>query len=265
MNLHQILSHRERHDARTKAAIEAALEDSFISGDRIEGIDLPLPLHVSSTISIAISSDGSTFASSHGDHTIKVFEFSSRKQIRNFQGHPRTPWTVRYHPSDSDILASGCLGFHARVWSIKENRCIQSIFLSGSIISLSFHPNGDFIAIASGATINVWAWKTQQTPLEIVHSRNIRALRFHPHGSHLFVVAPNYPRTLVEEFTYSSLIAIPFWSVVERTSQDPLDVLKLGQFPEVFTQVWRPFLSRFNRAKIALLCFCLTLFLRDLF
>ena len=30
--------------------------------------------------------------------------------IQVFDGHPRTPWTAKYHPTDSDIIASGCLG-----------------------------------------------------------------------------------------------------------------------------------------------------------
>ena len=36
--------------------------------------------------------------------------------MRNLEGHPRTPWTVKYHPVDSNIVASGCLGFQVRVW-----------------------------------------------------------------------------------------------------------------------------------------------------
>ncbi|RYH01092.1 hypothetical protein EON65_48575 [archaeon] len=63
-----------------------------------------------STIAIAMAPDRSTFASTHGDHTVKVFTVYNNRQIRNFTGHPRTPWTVRYHPTDPDILASGCLG-----------------------------------------------------------------------------------------------------------------------------------------------------------
>lgn len=35
----------------------------------------------------------------------------SGEQYRIFKGHPRTPWTVKYHPIDSNIVASGCLGY----------------------------------------------------------------------------------------------------------------------------------------------------------
>ena len=36
------------------------------------------------------------------------------QQIRIFKGHPRTPWTVKYHSKDSNIVASGCLGYEVR-------------------------------------------------------------------------------------------------------------------------------------------------------
>lgn len=107
-----ILSNREIFNCNNKQAIEDALEATFVGGGCIQGMDLTLPQGVSSTIAISVAFDGSTFATTHGDHTVKVFRFENQKQIRNFQGHPRTPWTVRYHPSNSDILASGCLGFY---------------------------------------------------------------------------------------------------------------------------------------------------------
>lgn len=82
-----------------------------MNGKNVERYDVPLPDYVSSTIAIAISNDGLTYATTHGDHTVKVFDFSTMTQIRNFVGHPRTPWTVRYNPANTDIIASGCLGF----------------------------------------------------------------------------------------------------------------------------------------------------------
>lgn len=69
-----------------------------------------------STISIAFAPDGRTVASTHGDHTVKVTCAHTGKLIRQLEGHPRTPWTVKYHPTNSRIIASGCLGFQVRVW-----------------------------------------------------------------------------------------------------------------------------------------------------
>lgn len=75
---------------------------------------------MTSTIAIDISTNGEYLASSHGDHTVKVFIYKSGKQFRNFHGHPRTPWTVKFNPKDSNIVASGCLGFE--VSQVKSSR-----------------------------------------------------------------------------------------------------------------------------------------------
>lgn len=105
-----LLRDRELHPFPMRLAMENALEDSFIAGNACK-FDNPLPPSVSSTIAIAMSCDGQTFATTHGDHTVKVFDFISGEQVRVFRGHPRTPWTIKYHPTDPNIIASGCLGF----------------------------------------------------------------------------------------------------------------------------------------------------------
>eukprot|EP00981_Chlorochromonas_danica_P003725 scaffold686_cov177-Ochromonas_danica.AAC.9 len=208
---HDLLFTREYTPSiNLKSLIEDGLEDSFLlHPENVQKIDLLLPPDVSSTIAIDISPDSSTFASTHGDHTVKVFLSHSLEQIRNFQGHPRTPWTVKYHPTNPDLLASGCLGFNVCVWSIKENRCIRSIVLDACIISLSFHPSGQYIAVSSGSNVEIWKWWSDKeggdpssttTPVRVFptvnnvvaihHNRNIRAVFFHPSGQHLLVACP---------------------------------------------------------------------------
>ena len=135
-----------------------------------------------STISIAFSPDGRTVASTHGDHTVKITCCNTGALIRNLEGHPRTPWTVKYHPFKSNIVASGCLGYQVRVWDwnyqSKNNNdekeeeeengvynyekrrgvCISMIRLKNSIISLSFHPTGIILAVASGHLLSLWVY-----------------------------------------------------------------------------------------------------------
>ena len=90
------------------------------------------PTKAISTISIAFSPDSRTVASTHGDHTVKISCCHTGKLIRTLEGHPRTPWTVKFHPSNSRIVASGCLGFQVRVWdwnyqkeSVRKQRGVE--------------------------------------------------------------------------------------------------------------------------------------------
>jgi activator-of-BECN1-regulated-autophagy protein 1 len=135
-----------------------------------------------STISIAFSPDGRTVASTHGDHSVKITCCHTGALIRNLEGHPRTPWTVKYHPTKSNIVASGCLGFQVRVWDWnygschltgqendcddnefnyyyqRKGVCLNMIRLQSAIISLSFHPTGSLLAVASGHSLHLWVY-----------------------------------------------------------------------------------------------------------
>jgi WD40 repeat protein len=117
-NINSLLKGRELLPLTRKYEIENSLEDSFISGGKLTSEDIPLPVSVSSTIAIAVSCDGRTFATTHGDHTVKVFFFYSNKPYRVLPGHPRTPWTVKYHPTNPNIVASGCLGYQVSFYGL---------------------------------------------------------------------------------------------------------------------------------------------------
>ena len=74
---------------------------------------------VRTTSCIAINCDNTYLASTHGDHTVKIWKISSGDLIQVLRGHPRTCWNVRFHPTNPTILASTCWGGHVRIWSIE--------------------------------------------------------------------------------------------------------------------------------------------------
>jgi WD40 repeat protein len=78
-------------------------------------------------------------ASTHGDHTVKIFKHCNSECVHVFHGHPRTPWTVKFHPSDSNIVASGCLGCEVQHSRLFANRT--------HLFAPSSHSNYPFIII----------------------------------------------------------------------------------------------------------------------
>ncbi|CAB9515956.1 Activating molecule in BECN1-regulated autophagy protein 1 [Seminavis robusta] len=128
-----------------------------------------------STISIAFSPDSQTMASTHGDHTVKITCCSSGSLLQTLEGHPRTPWTVKYHPIDSAVLASGCLGHQVRLWHWPDKVCLQMIRLEFAIISLSFHPTGNLLAVANGTRLHFWGYNQKTNSSSDTAAQNERA------------------------------------------------------------------------------------------
>ena len=209
---------------RLKRSIKNTFENGFIAGHKWEDLNCESE-RVVSTISVSFSHDGQYVASTHGDHTVKVFNYSTSKLVKTFEGHPRTPWSVKFHPVDSNIVVSGCLGSQVRVWHMESDHSIRIHNFQYSIISLSFHPSGEMIAVSTGPQLHMWRWKEQDPPelpkpnlrLErkikgdlalkgdasmipakiraVKHEANIRAVMFHPNGKLLFIGAqPRSPR-----------------------------------------------------------------------
>lgn len=232
-NLVNILFKRELTGCRSKVLLNDSLEDSFCNNNILSPTVPSLsPETVLSTIAIAVSPDGSTFASTHGDHTVKIFFYNSGVVFRVFKGHPRTPWTVKYHPIDSNVVASGCLGHEVRIWDIARGVCVNLIRLDNSVISLSFHPHGELIAISCGSVLTVWEWKEGistanggylvgqgQYPHRraVIHPRNIRAVMFHPNGEYIFAAAPDSPRILQSTFSPCRLYGIPLTDIIDAS------------------------------------------------
>eukprot|EP00526_Cylindrotheca_closterium_P007767 CAMPEP_0113634660 /NCGR_PEP_ID=MMETSP0017_2-20120614/18055_1 /TAXON_ID=2856 /ORGANISM="Cylindrotheca closterium" /LENGTH=671 /DNA_ID=CAMNT_0000545383 /DNA_START=210 /DNA_END=2222 /DNA_ORIENTATION=+ /assembly_acc=CAM_ASM_000147 len=166
-----------------------------------------------STISVAFSPCGLTMASTHGDHTVKITDCNSGDLLQTLVGHSRTPWTCKYHPLRSDIVASGCLGHQVRLWNWKKNTCLAMIRLEYAIISLSFHPSGKVLGVANGTKLNFWGlgnlddWSesggTQNGGdtrvlgmlTEVDQGHMLRCVHFPPAGKTVIVGGVNKPDT----------------------------------------------------------------------
>ncbi|KAF8046171.1 hypothetical protein N665_3978s0005 [Sinapis alba] len=146
-----------------------------------------------STIAAAFSSDGTTLASTHGDHTVKIIDCETGKCLKVLSGHRRTPWVVRFHPSHSEIVASGSLDHEVRLWNAKTSGCIRFHDFYKPIASIAFHAEGDLLAVASGHKLHIWQYDKigeDSSPAIVLKTRrSLRAVHFHPHGVPLLLTA----------------------------------------------------------------------------
>lgn len=111
-----------------------------------------------STIAAAFSPDGRTLASTHGDHTVKLIDCATGRCLATLAGHRRTPWVVRFHPTNPNVLASGSLDHEVRLWNARTSECVLRFDFGKPIASLAFHPVGDILAVASGHKLYTWRY-----------------------------------------------------------------------------------------------------------
>lgn len=168
----------------------------------------PLQPAPRSTIAAAFSPDGTILASTHGDHTVKIICCKTGLCLKTLCGHRRTPWVVRFHPSRSDVLASGSLDNEVKIWDANTAECISSHDFYRPIASIAFHAQGDLLAVASGHKLYIWQYSrhaedTASPAIVLKTRRSLRAVHFHPHGAPLLLTAevngldaPDCPMTL---------------------------------------------------------------------
>lgn len=144
--------------------VEALLYRKCFQGPVTQGY-VQFPVFPVSTISLSFSCDRKHFASSHGDHSVKIIEFATGKIKQQLIGHPRTPWSVKFHPNKPNILASGCLGSHVFVWDTNTGRRIRGAVAGAHVLSLSFHPTGSVLAIACTEMLMLWDYSIRSRPM----------------------------------------------------------------------------------------------------
>jgi WD40 repeat protein len=132
--------------------------------------------------SLALSRDGRTLASGSYDHTVKLWDVKTGKEIRTFADKKMDGVTEQVRAislsSDGKLLASSEVGFtqsgsdfryvyrHAKVWDVKTGSLIRTIDepkfeLSG----IAFSPDNRFLAGAGPEGI-IKLWNVETGNLE---------------------------------------------------------------------------------------------------
>lgn len=74
--------------------------------------------HSGSTLSIAISPDGSTVATGNFDHTVRLWSTSTWTEEKTIKGHGSAVWSVAWSPNER-YLATGSLDKSVRLWDAR--------------------------------------------------------------------------------------------------------------------------------------------------
>lgn len=185
----------ERTDYRVTASVEGASEQaSFNAFVDINSPATASPLkslrgHRDAVMSVAFSPDGSIFATSSGDTTIRLWDGLTGDYKKTLRGHTGWVNSVAFSPN-GETLVSGSGDDTIRIWDVATGTTkLDFDGLSYSIPVVAYFPDGT--KIASGTLkgdIHIWDATTGQLITSYPgHSAdgiaNVSSLDFNPDGS----------------------------------------------------------------------------------
>ncbi len=143
--------------------------------------------HSGTVISVSVSPDGKTLASSSADRTIKLWNLETGKEIRTLTGHTNSVDGISFSP-DGKTLASGSADRTIKLWNLesgKENRTLTGH--TNSVVRVSFSPDGKTLASGSqDKTIKLWNPDTGKEIRTLSgHTNTVLSVSFSPDGKTL--------------------------------------------------------------------------------
>jgi WD40 repeat protein/serine/threonine protein kinase len=136
---------------------------------------------------VAFSSDGKTIASSSRDHTVRIWDRNTGRQIKRLTGHKDIVLGLDFGPgrpsriiadgakSRSEIwLASASRDGTIRIWDPLRGKQERVIFSAGPLDNVAFHPSGRLVTGTGGDRyVRVWDLTTASLPRSLAGHHDV--------------------------------------------------------------------------------------------
>jgi WD40 repeat protein/energy-coupling factor transporter ATP-binding protein EcfA2 len=168
-------------DANTRTQVELALLNT------VHNVAAPNTLggHANSVNGVSFSPDGKMLASASDDYTVKLWDTSTKKEIRTLTEHTNSVNGVSFSPNGK-MLASASSDNTVKLWDTSTGQEIKT--LTGghkdAVNGVSFSPNGKMLASASSDnTVKLWDTSTRKEIKTLTgHREAVYRLSFSPDG-----------------------------------------------------------------------------------
>jgi WD40 repeat protein/serine/threonine protein kinase len=135
---------------------------------------------------VAFSPDGTRLAASGGDHTVRVWDAQTGREVQVLRGNTEAIAAVAFRPDGKQVASAGA-DHTVRVWDVATGR--EAYALRGhsrGVVRVAFSPDGRFLAsLGADRTLKVWDAAPQEAVLVTEHPRGALAVAFSPDGQRL--------------------------------------------------------------------------------
>src|SRR5207244_4291807 len=105
--------------------------------------------HTDAVYAVAFSPDGKLLATASFDHTLKLWDVASGKELKTYGGtggHTKQVIAVAFN-QDGSLLASGSTDNTLKVWDVPINAPIRSLKTSDAVSAVALSPDGLKLAV----------------------------------------------------------------------------------------------------------------------
>ena len=114
--------------------------------------------HSGTASALALSHDGQWLASASADHSVRLWDIRSGREVRSLRGHPQEVNAVAWSRDDK-LLATGGNDGVIRLWDPWTGRLLVTLEgHKGFVMALAFGPDGQSLAsVGTDKTIRLWS------------------------------------------------------------------------------------------------------------
>ncbi|MEG5138936.1 MULTISPECIES: NACHT domain-containing protein [unclassified Microcoleus] len=134
--------------------------------------------------SVIFNPDGKLLATGDSDGVVRLWEFSSQREILTCKGHTNIVESVAFSP-DGSVVASGSYDKTIKLWDVNTGECLK--VLQGhteSVMFVTFNHKGNILASGSfDGTVRLWDIRTGECCKILQnHTKVVLSVVFHPAG-----------------------------------------------------------------------------------
>ena len=124
--------------------------------------------HDGEVISVAFSPDSRLLATGGMDTTVRLWDLSTKEQVRCLEGHIRKAERLAFSPDGSRLASAGNYDHTIRIWDVQSGR--ESLVISAhtsAVRSVAFSPDGRLLSSADESVGAVWPtlpWQNSAYP-----------------------------------------------------------------------------------------------------
>jgi WD40 repeat protein/uncharacterized caspase-like protein len=139
--------------------------------------------HSAAFFSVAFSRDGRWLAGGANDHTVRLWQIATGREMPRLSGHTGWVKAVAFNPNNLQV-ASASISGEVKLWDLNSGREIQSESYADQIHAIAFSDDGKWLAAAGTAqTIHLLELSNRQKRDLSGHDGEVTSLAFIPGSS----------------------------------------------------------------------------------